>query len=135
MTRDRLDDRTKLSLKAKYWCDISTQYNDEEREVNIDVGDEIVNQYLQSNLSSKFRTVWSDVKLHKSFQKLRAAYEGSKESHVMLDIHEHNIPVVLHSYWDFIGWNNSLSRSPRRICPSHLKRWALIFMCFTICRN
>ena len=78
MTRDRLDDRTKLSLKAKYWCDIATQYNDEEREVNIDVGDEIVNQYLQSNLSSKFRTVWNTAKLRESFRKLRAAYEGSK---------------------------------------------------------
>ena len=78
-TRDRLDDRTKLSLKATYWCEIATKYNDEKLEVVIDVEDDLVNQYLQSQLSTKFRTVWSGAKLRESFRKLRATYEGSRE--------------------------------------------------------
>ena len=79
MTRSRLDDKTRQSLKAEYWVSVASEYNDPRNEVEIDVGYDMVNLYLRSHLTSEYRTSWSATKLRENFRKLRAAYEGSQE--------------------------------------------------------
>ena len=44
--REQLDDTTTRSLKVEYWIDIAKQYADVENELDIDVGNELVNLYL-----------------------------------------------------------------------------------------
>ena len=77
--RERLDDTTRLSVKAEYWVDLSILYNDPDIEVDIDVGNDLVNIYLRSKLSTAHRVSWPANKLRENFRRVRADYESSRE--------------------------------------------------------
>lgn len=56
MTRARLDDTVKKSLKTEYWIDLSKKYNDTDSQIHIDCGDDMVNLYLRANMTCEYRT-------------------------------------------------------------------------------
>ena len=54
-------------------------YNSRDKEVWIDVGDDLVNMFLREHLKVSWRCDWSGQKLREQFRQLRADYEGSVE--------------------------------------------------------
>ena len=66
-----------LLLQAEYWIDVARQVNDDSAIFDIDVGNQIVNLYLRSNLSSAYRVRWLATKLRERFRVLRSEYESS----------------------------------------------------------
>ena len=78
--RARLDDTTLRSLQVEYWINISRLYNNSDMVIDIDVGNEMANLYLQGiPMSAKYRVDWPAHKLQEMFRKTRSDYEGSTD--------------------------------------------------------
>ena len=78
-TRQQLDNTTKKSVKVEYWMQVSKVYNSRDKEVWIEVGDDVVNMFLRERLKTCWRCDWCAQKLREQFRQLRADYEGSVE--------------------------------------------------------